>query len=362
MISNELDDDLLDDNASFSSHDFRSSSRGQNTPSAEFPPDSPRQQWSGQWSLPSDNGTAFLQYPARIPGGFERPPLVTPKGFQLLKGSGLNSEHEEEPGNSAENCQYYDEEDGQIRQDHEEYFHRQSQGKDHHIASGDYDQNSDYVAGGQNIDFRNYNETGHPSAFQSYEPRSRFDPQYYNTGLGRGYTDDMKDQSGSEYGDNEMPTGVQTVQGRTTEYVGYHGDHKEAMDNSEKHLGHLELVSVVIYDMKSQSNLDSEARIWEFSSVNGMIKCFCSHIKGEHRVQYLRRQLPTGSAIPQGEGVTKDHSREDQIQSNNGQLEILYRARGRKIEELSQELEEKKDEFGRQLRVLNHQLALVKGT
>lgn len=81
---------------------------------------------------------------------------------------------------------------------------------------------------------------------------------------------------------------------------------------------------------------------------------------GEQRVKYLRRQLPTDH---HGDGIGEDHLiRDTQTHSSNSQLEILYRARGRKIEELSQQLEEKEEEFGKQIRMLNHQLALIKGT
>lgn len=48
--------------------------------------------------------------------------------------------------------------------------------------------------------------------------------------------------------------------------------------------------------------------------------------------------------------------------SNTAQLQILYQARGRKIEELSEKLNEREEELGRQIRVLNHQLVMLKGT
>ena len=43
------------------------------------------------------------------------------------------------------------------------------------------------------------------------------------------------------------------------------------------------------------------------------------------------------------------------------QLQILHRARKRKLEELTNELASKEKDYERKLRVLNHQLALVKG-
>jgi hypothetical protein len=44
------------------------------------------------------------------------------------------------------------------------------------------------------------------------------------------------------------------------------------------------------------------------------------------------------------------------------QLQILHRARKRKLEELTNELARKEKDHERQIRVLNHQLALMKGT
>lgn len=43
------------------------------------------------------------------------------------------------------------------------------------------------------------------------------------------------------------------------------------------------------------------------------------------------------------------------------QLQILYKARGRKIEELKNELEVVKAESGREIRILKHQLSVAKG-
>jgi len=47
--------------------------------------------------------------------------------------------------------------------------------------------------------------------------------------------------------------------------------------------------------------------------------------------------------------------------TNTAQLQVLYQARGRKIQELSEKLNEREEELGRQIRVLNHQLIMLKG-
>lgn len=43
------------------------------------------------------------------------------------------------------------------------------------------------------------------------------------------------------------------------------------------------------------------------------------------------------------------------------QLEILYRASGRKIEELTHEMEEKEEEKNKEIRSLKHKLAIANG-
>lgn len=43
------------------------------------------------------------------------------------------------------------------------------------------------------------------------------------------------------------------------------------------------------------------------------------------------------------------------------QLQILHRARKRKLEELTTELASKEKEYERKIRILNHQLTLMKG-
>ena len=77
---------------------------------------------------------------------------------------------------------------------------------------------------------------------------------------------------------------------------------------------------------------------------------------GDQKVKYLKRQQQTVNNGGEHHANNDDHSH-----SNSPQLEILYRARGRKIEELSLQLEEKEEEFGKQIRMLNHQLALTRG-
>ena len=45
----------------------------------------------------------------------------------------------------------------------------------------------------------------------------------------------------------------------------------------------------------------------------------------------------------------------------SSQLQILYEARGRKIESLQTELEHKDETYGKEMRILNHKLILASG-
>ena len=45
----------------------------------------------------------------------------------------------------------------------------------------------------------------------------------------------------------------------------------------------------------------------------------------------------------------------------SSQLQVLYEARGRKIESLQIELEEKEENYSKELRILNHKLVLATG-
>ena len=43
------------------------------------------------------------------------------------------------------------------------------------------------------------------------------------------------------------------------------------------------------------------------------------------------------------------------------QLQILYKARGRKVEELTQKLQNQEEEMAKEIRILKHQIAMMKG-
>lgn len=84
-MNSELDDGLLDDdNASFSSHDLRSSGYSRDTPySEDFTEQEHQTFFNGQESkklIPSERGA------------FERPPLITQRAFHFINGSGQNQD------------------------------------------------------------------------------------------------------------------------------------------------------------------------------------------------------------------------------------------------------------------------------
>lgn len=51
----------------------------------------------------------------------------------------------------------------------------------------------------------------------------------------------------------------------------------------------------------------------------------------------------------------------DHYSNQSSQLQVLYEARGRKIESLQMELEEKAENYSKELRILNHKLVLATG-
>ena len=83
------------------------------------------------------------------------------------------------------------------------------------------------------------------------------------------------------------------------------------------------------------------------------------------KVQYTRNKSVDVSdsqkEIKEGEKTDRQSSIEPPS-SELAQLQVLHRARGRKLEELSTELALKEKGYERQIRILDHQLSLVKGT
>ncbi|XP_052786823.1 dystrophin-like isoform X2 [Mya arenaria] len=92
--------------------------------------------------------------------------------------------------------------------------------------------------------------------------------------------------------------------------------------------------------------------------------------EGSYKVKYERDSGGTGSrkgdrrrVEENSEDVDKDFM--DQVGSGDNQqlaqLQILYKARGRKIEELTNEMEVLKSDTSREMRILKHQLSVAKG-
>ena len=87
---------------------------------------------------------------------------------------------------------------------------------------------------------------------------------------------------------------------------------------------------------------------------------------GNYQVQYYAQHEPTSRIHDRGSDrhVTERNDISNRYSGSGTQdvqLQILYKARGRKIEELTRELESQEDEMTKEIRVLNHQIALIKG-
>jgi len=74
--------------------------------------------------------------------------------------------------------------------------------------------------------------------------------------------------------------------------------------------------------------------------------------------------LTTGNHIPgnqyyDDEEVGSGHTYEEHKYAS--QLQVLYEARGRKIESLQKESEEREESYAKEMRILNHRLILATG-
>ncbi|XP_033726371.1 nucleoprotein TPR-like [Pecten maximus] len=91
----------------------------------------------------------------------------------------------------------------------------------------------------------------------------------------------------------------------------------------------------------------------------------------DYRVQYQRRHGPSGEGREEDTGSPrreKPKALEEKSEETAGldprqysQLQVLYKARGRKLEEITNEYEILKQETGREIRILKHQVSVAKG-
>ncbi|XP_060584200.1 golgin subfamily A member 4-like isoform X2 [Ruditapes philippinarum] len=96
-------------------------------------------------------------------------------------------------------------------------------------------------------------------------------------------------------------------------------------------------------------------------------EAYVDNYKVRYEKEHERKREEISQREKEGKKAEKNMDAEFMGQAGNGenqqlaQLQILYKARGRKIEELTNEIEVVKSESGRELRILKHQLSVAKG-
>ena len=335
LLDRELDDGLLDDdNASFSSHDLRSSGYSRDTPfSEDFSEQAPQAIFNGQDSrkiIPSERGA------------FERPPLMTQRAFHFINGSGktqdLNMNGVHEPYNYNAGHQY----------------------ENHYGNQGHYyrDQESPYDG---DVDGYKQNYDGNEDGVNDYQMLPN---------------DDDVDEGFEQYG-NYSPH--QTMQGQVpTQQDSYHYHSSQPnyphsnfnKDNSSSG-GHDFNEDYRGYIEEGTYEQDPVQNIYGNSTENMQYANEQNHYRidtpGNYRVRYEGQQ----DSFPRASDRGSDRHEQERNDIENGfsedvaqgtvQLQILYKARGRKIEELVQKLQNQEEEMAKEIRILNHQNAMIKG-
>lgn len=324
LLNSELDDRLLDDdNASFSSHDLRSSGYSRDTPfSEDFTEHQNVIEQGTKTFLPSDGGA------------FERPPLITQRAFQFMNGSGQS-------GNSHEGV-------ANLPQDYD---------SDHHYEQS-YNQQGVYKYRDQENHFddqvRRYK--------QNYNAHDEGDMNY-------GLSPDDVDEGFSVHenyhpGDSmngQLPYQQESHHYNQSRYTS--GNFNECANGSEGQ--HFDEDYEGIFDRGHLMNNGHKPRITAGGSINEQNSNSLDTHSVNYQVQYRSERQPYQHAIGKGHEC---YNSDSHVVNNGGmqgnaqdtQLQILYKARGRKIEELTRKLESQEEERTKEIRVLNHQNALIK--
>ena len=330
LLNSELDDGLLDDdNASFSSHDLRSSGYSRDTPYSE---DFTEQEHQTFFSGPESKK---LIPSAR--GAFERPPLITQRAFHFINGSGQNQDSNtgriNQPYNYDSGHQY------QENYDHPGYNEYREQESPFDGQVDEYGQGYGDSEGGLNYQTLPDDDDDVDEGFEqhgNYHPRQEIQGQFPSQQESYNYHH-QSHYPGANFNEDNNGSGAHDF---NEDYGGY---------TEEETPGH------------GQNHYDHRAE-----NVNGQ-----SHYRidapGNYRVQYRAQHQPIPRISDRGsdEQVTKMievASGFSEDGSQDVQLQILYKARGRKIEELTRKLENQEEEMAKEIRVLNHQNALLKGT
>ncbi|XP_078356059.1 uncharacterized protein LOC144640863 isoform X2 [Oculina patagonica] len=325
LLNSELDDGLLDDdNASFSSHDLRSSGYSRDTPfSEDFSEQAPQTIFNGQDAkqiIPSERGA------------FERPPLITQRAFNFINGSGQNQDRINQPygydarhdqyGDYYANQGYYREQespyDGQVDGYEQNYDHNEGDGNNYRTSPDDDDVDEGFDQYG------NYN---HQQTIQGQLPPSQ-DSYHYHSPQPH-YPSSNFNEGNNSSGEHDF----------NQDYRGYNEEGSQGQN---------------VYENGTQSahiNAQNRYRI---------------DTPGNYRVQYQGPREPYPHISDRG----SDRHVKDTNEIGNGfsedsaqdivQLQILYKARGRKLEELTQMLKNQEEEMTKEIRILNHQNAMMK--
>lgn len=330
LLNSELDDGLLDDdNASFSSHDLRSSGYSRDTPYSEDFTEQEHQ------TILNGHGSNKLIPSER--GAFERPPpLITQRAFQFINGSGQNQD-DSSTGRTNQQYNYGSGHHYGENYDHPGYYEYREQESPFDGQVDEYKQNYDHNDGGSNyrtspddVDegFEQYGNYRPHQAMQGQFP-SQQEPYHYHR---------QPHYPVANFSDHNTRSGAHDF---NEGYGGYtEGETPEPGQN--------------LYDNGTDNLHVNDQNHYRMDT------------PGNYRVQYHAQHEPIPRASDRG---SERHVAETNELANgfseNGvqdvQLQILYKARGRKIEELTRKLENQEEEMTKQIRVLNHQNALMKG-
>ncbi|XP_048581155.1 centrosomal protein of 152 kDa isoform X2 [Nematostella vectensis] len=426
LLADELDDDLLDeDNASFSSHDLRSTTNSR----ASQPLDD-------SLNLPQDSDSnEMADFPPRR-GVYEKPPLMTQKGSNLINQSATSMQTH----HGFQYVSYNNQNTGHYQDTRHLMPHPGDPGTVHNppLNGNNYHGYHDDVEIGSyspdtNSNEEQYNENGyeyndhyganHQGSYHSDPNSFHGDQNSYNGDQGsyHGDQDNHHDNQGSYHGNQESYHGYQDgyhgddQNGNHGKQDSYHGDHGTYHGDQGSYYGSQGSYHGNDYpfgDESIQFHSYHEDQHAEHSSSSkqgggeGLHKQDVSQtpsFPGNYRVQYVPGYKPKAAPyqdqversgqedvrkpvpLPGQSGpntvwrdmrqqTDKDSSpaptdpseyggsqKPDTQQSTNAaQLQVLYQARGRKIEELNNKLQKQEEELGRQIRVLNHQLMMVK--
>lgn len=269
-------------------------------------------------------------------GAFERPPLITQRAFQFMNGSGQS-------GNSHERV-------ASLPQDYDlDHCYEQS-----YNQQGVYEYRDQETHFDEQVHRYKQNYNGHDEGDVNY----RLSPDDVDEGFSM-----HENYHPDEPMNGQLPYQQESHHYNQPRYTS--GNFNECANGSEGQ--HFDEDYEGIFDRGHLMNNGHKPRITTGgASVNEQnINSLDTH-PVSYQVQYHSERQPYQHAI--GKGPERYNS-ETHVVSNAGiqgnaqdtQLQILYKARGRKIEELSRKLESQEEESTKEIRVLNHQNALIKG-